>query len=180
MVSVLNWFPLFGRPGIDAATLSFSVTALVPLGLAVFPVSLSNLLIRTFYVRRRIWPPVIISALLTSLNALLYSVLAPRYGIVGLSWGTVVAGWVQLGVLLYLVGKREPLEFKSLASQISRVWLAALLAVGLGWLLVTALPLPGGWWGAVFTVTIGGSLSALLYLAFCYSLWYKRGGAVSP
>ncbi len=167
VVSVLNWFPLFGRPGMDAATLSFSVTALVPLGLAVFPVSLSNLLIRTFYVRRRVWAPVVISALYTGLSALFYMVLAPRYGVAGLSWGAVIAGWVQLGALLYLVGKREHLNFRSLAVQISRVWLAALLAVGLGWLLLAALPLPGGWWGAALSVTLGGSLSALLYLAFC-------------
>ena len=167
VVSVLDWLPLLGRPGMDTATLSFSVTALAPLGLAVFPVSLSNLLIRTFYVRRRVWAPVVVSALYTGLSALFYIVLAPRYGVAGLSWGAVVSGWVQLSALLYLVGKRERLDFGSLSLQVGRIWLAALLAVGLGWLLLAALPLPGGWWGAVLSVTVGGSLSALLYLALC-------------
>lgn len=170
VVSVFNWLPLLGLSGTDLQVLVLSVTALAPLGLAVFPVGLSNLLIRTFYVRRRVQTPVVISALFTVLSALLYSVLAPRYGVAGLSWGTVVVGWVQLGVLLYLVGRREGLEFSDLLTQISRVWLAALLAVGLGWVLLGALPLPSGWWGAALSVTLGGSLSALLYLAFCIRL----------
>ncbi len=167
VVSVLNWLPLLGRSGMNPQVLSLSVAALVPLGLAVFPVGLSNLLIRTFYVRRRVWTPVVVSALFTGLSAFLYRALAPRYGVAGLSWGTVVAGWLQLGVLLYLVGKRERLEFRSLLTQISRIWLAALLAVGLAWVLLGALPLPAGWWGAVLSVSLGGSFSALLYLAFC-------------
>ncbi len=170
VVSVLNWFPLLGRPGMNAQVLSLSVAALAPLGLAVFPVGLSNLLIRTFYVRRRVRTPVVVSALYTALTALFYGVLAPVYGVAGLSWGAVIAGWVQLGALLYLVGQREGLEVKALLTQISRVWLAALLAAGLGWVLSGALPLPSGWWGAVLNVSLGGGLSALLYLALCIRL----------
>ena len=167
VVSVLDWLPLLGRAGMDAQTLALSVTALAPLGLAVFPVGLSNLLVRTFYVRRRVRLPVVVSALYTGLSALLYSVLAPRYGVAGLSWGAVIAGWSQLAALLYLVGRAERLNFSDLAAQTGRVWLAALLAVGLAWLLPGALPLPGGWWGAVLRVSLGGGLSAPLYLAFC-------------
>ncbi len=170
VISVFNFFPILGRPGMNVQALSLSIAALAPLGLAVFPVGLSNLLIRTFYVRRRVRAPVVISALYTALTALLYSVLAQPYGVAGFSWGAVVAGWLQLGVLLYLVGKREGLEFKPLLTHIGRVWLAALLAAGLSWALLGALPLPAGWWGAVLSVSLGGGLSALLYLALCIRL----------
>ena len=79
--SVLNWMSAV-RPtgGMEPAVVRLSVLALAPLGLAVFPVGVSNLLIRTFYVRRRIRTPVIISFVFILLNALLYFVLAPPPG----------------------------------------------------------------------------------------------------
>ena len=75
--------------------------------MAVFPIGLRNLLIRTFYVRREIVTPIVISVLFISLNALLYTLLAPRYGIVALSWSTVLVEWTQLAVLTFYVWRRE-------------------------------------------------------------------------
>lgn len=170
VVGVLNWLTLLGGDGMEPQTLVLSVRALAPLGLAVFPVGLSNLLLRTFYVRQSVRAPVLISALFVALNALLYAVLAPRYGIAGLSWATVAVGWAQLVALLYLVEQREGFGVAALLRHIAKTTLAALLAVALVWPLLSALPLPGGWWGAALSLTLGGGGSLLLYVAFCVRL----------
>lgn len=170
VVGVLNWLPLLGGDGMEPQTLALSIYALTPLGLAVFPVGLSNLLLRTFYVRQAVRLPVLISALFITLNALLYTALAPRYGIAGLSWATVVVGWAQLAALLYLVGRRERFGVAALLRHVAKTSLAALLGAALVWPLLGALPLPDGWWGAVLSLAFGGGGSLLLYAAFCVRL----------
>lgn len=170
VVAVFDWLPLFGRSGTDPQTLELSVRALGPLGLAVFPVGLIGLLLRTYYVRQSVRAPVVISILFTLLSALLYVWLSQTYGIAGFSWSTVIVGWAQLALLLGLVWRRERFGLLAFTGHAARVWLAALLAVGLAWVLLGAAPLPGGWWGAVLSLTLGGGLSVLLYLAFCVRL----------
>lgn len=172
VVAVLNWLPLLGRSGMEAQMLLLSVYALAPLGLAVFPVGLSTLLLRTLYLRQRVRTPVLISVAFTALSAVLYVVLARQLGlgVAGLSWATVVVGWAQLGVLLVLIWRRERFGLSGFLRQLQRVWLAALLAVGVGWVLLGALPLPSGYWGAVLSLGFGGGVSLLLYLALCVRL----------
>lgn len=170
--SVLNWSTLLGGDGMAQQTLLLSVYALSPLGLAVFPLGLNNLLLRTFYVRQHVRLPVFISVVFTVLNALLYVLLAEGFGmgVAGLSWATVAVGWAQLAALLYLVGQREHLGLRELAWDFGQVWLAALLAVVPTWGVVGALPLPGGWWGAVVTLLLGGGGGVVFYLALCVRL----------
>jgi len=170
--SVLDWLPLFGGDGVARQTLLLSVYALAPLGLAVFPLGLSNLLLRTFYVRQHVRLPVFVSVVFTALNALFYVLLGERLGlgVAGLSWATVGVGWAQLAALLYLVWRRERFGLRGLMRHALKVWLAALLSAGLAWVLLGALPSPGGWWGDVLTLTVGGSLSLLLYTALCVRL----------
>lgn len=170
--SVLNWSTLLGGDGMARGTLLLSIYALAPLGLAVFPLGLNNLLLRTFYVRQHVRLPVLISAFFTVLNALLYVLLADRLGlgVAGLSWATVVVAWAQLATLIFLVWRRERLALRALLRHGSRVWLAALVSIALTWVLVGALPLPAGWWGAALTLIIGGGVSLLLYTALCMRL----------
>ena len=167
--TVLNWSTLLGGDGMAQGTLVLSIYALAPLGLAVFPLGLNSLLLRTFYVRQHVRLPVLISVVFTVLNALLYVLLADRFGlgVAGLSWATVMVAWAQLAVLVFLVWRREHFALRALLRHGSRVWLAALLSVTLVWVLVGALPLPVGWWGAALTLGVGGGGSLLLYLAFC-------------
>ena len=154
-------------PGIDPVVTRLSTVALAPLGLAVFPWGVNNFLVRPFYVRERVRPPVIISVVFVSLNALLYALLAPRYGIAGMSWATVVVGWAQLGVLLYWNYRDEALPVRRFTSYSLRVWGAAVGAV-LAAYTTTFLPFPGGWLGAVLQVATSGVILAITYAALCY------------
>ena len=159
--SVLNFLS-----GMNPQVVQLSVLALAPLGLAVFPIGLRNLLIRTFYVRREVVTPIVISTLFISLNALLYTLLAPRYGIAGLSWSTVVVEWTQLVVLVFYVRRREAFRLDTLLSHTLRVWLAALGASGLMIAILASLPLPLGWWGFLLQAVIGVSVLGLFYILF--------------
>ncbi len=145
-------------------TLTFTVAAVAPLGLAVFPWGLNNLLVRPFYVRRRIRTPIIINVLAFLANGLLYFLLAPRYGISGMSWGTVLVGWLQLAVLLYWLRKDEGLELERFGRHALRVWLAAALAAWLGYLTVLLPPFSHRWLGAFTQVLLGSGVTAGVYL----------------
>src|SRR5690606_2242215 len=54
---VYNWRSLLGEP-MDASLRAYTVAATAPLGVAVFPLAAHALLVRTFYVRGRVGPPV--------------------------------------------------------------------------------------------------------------------------
>ena len=163
--SVLNWLG-----GMNPQVVQLSVLALAPLGLAVFPIGLRNLLIRTFYVRREVVTPIVISTVFISLNALLYTLLAPRYGIAGLSWSTVAVEWTQLIVLVFYVQQREAFSLGTFLSHTTRVWLAALGAAGLMLIALAAAPLPPGWWGFFVQAVVGVSVLGIFYVLFSLHL----------
>ncbi len=145
-------------------TIFFSVQAVAPLGFAVFPWGINNLLIRPFYVRKKIRAPIIISIIFISLNGFLYVYLAPLYGIVGMSVATVVVGWLQLAVLLLWMRRDEGLELSSFLYHALRVWLAALLAGGLAYLSLRFLTFVPDWLGSLLQVITGGGIALLAYL----------------
>ena len=163
--SVLNWLG-----GMNPQVVQLSALALAPLGLAVFPIGLRNLLIRTFYVRREVVTPIVISTVFISLNALLYTLLAPRYGIAGLSWSTVAVEWTQLVVLVFYVQRREAFSLSDFLNHTGRVWLAALGAAGLMLIALAAAPLPPGWWGFFIQAIVGVSVLGLFYILFSLHL----------
>ena len=162
--SVLNWMSAV-RPtgGMEPAVVRLSVLALAPLGLAVFPVGVSNLLIRTFYVRRRIRTPVVISFVFILLNALLYFVLARPLGIAGLSWATVIVGWGQFVTLLVVVSRAERFDLPAFLSHALRVWLAAGVAAGATGLALWGVPFPAGWWGFFAQACVGVGVLGSVY-----------------
>src|SRR5690606_830526 len=92
---VYNWRSLLGQP-MDEALRAYTVQATAPLGLAVFPLGAHALLVRTFYVRSRVGPPVAIALAALTLQAVLYYVLAARFGVGGVAAAVAVAAWVQL------------------------------------------------------------------------------------
>lgn len=183
-----NWRSLFGD-GLDAARLLGSIAATAPLGLAVFPIGMFNLLIRTFYIRRQVATPVLIVLGALTLQGTLYLLLVEALGIAGLSWGAVVAAWAQLAVTLLLVRRRETLPLRGLLSGAARMWLAALLAAMAAVALLLALgaqldlslvgPLlrgpagpvtsigsgwfGGGWLDSLATLAVGGLAYCLIY-----------------
>lgn len=166
--TVFNWFSLFGREGTAAATLSASIMSLIPLGLAVFPLCLNNLLIRSYYVRQKVRTPIILTFVFLSLQGLLYYALAPIYGIAGLSAATALVAWLQLFVLLYLVGKKENLEladfFTHSARVLSALALAALSSMGL----LALLPLGTSWEQQLIKLLLGSTCLYGMYFALAY------------
>jgi putative peptidoglycan lipid II flippase len=159
---VFNYLSLVGR-GLDEVRLGLSVAATAPLGLAVFPIGIFNLLVRTFYVRKSVRIPITVTMVFLALQALLYWQLAVRFGIVGMSWATVAVGWSQCLVLLLLVRSREELALVSYLRYAATVWSAAGLATVAAWLLLQRIGFPAGWWGF-----FGQTLTGLLLLTGFY------------
>ena len=162
---VFNWMPAFNLGnGTAPPILILSVAAIVPLGLAIFPVGLNNLLIRTFYVRRNVRLPIMIVVGFVSIQALLYWLLAQTYGIAGLSIATALVGWAQLITLLILVARREGLELTAFIGYAAKVWGAAGLAAATMMLILTVLPGIPGWWGYVMQAVVGVTVFGVAYI----------------
>lgn len=162
---VFNYLSLVGR-GLDDARLGLSIAATAPLGFAIFPLGLTNLLIRTFYVRRRVGALVGITLLFLAIHALLYWRLAAEFGIAGMSWATVIVAWSQLAAVLALVARRERLPLRAFAGRTLRMWLAGIAATLSTWWLLGLVPWSGSWFGSLGQALLGIVLLAGLYLAF--------------
>lgn len=166
---VFNWSSLRG-PGLDAARLSLSIAATAPLGLAVFPIGLFNLLVRTFYVRRRVVTPVVVVLTFLSVQGVLYAVLAARFGIAGISWGAVIASWAQLFVMVALVHRREKFDLRAFVGYAASVWLAGLIAAAAAVLVLRVAPLPSSWIGQVLRLIVGSGVVAVVFGAVGFGL----------
>ncbi|MBS3934415.1 MAG: murein biosynthesis integral membrane protein MurJ [Truepera sp.] len=165
-------------------TILFTIWAVAPLGLAVFPWGVNNLLLRPFYIRQRVRTPIIISLSFVALNGLLFVLLAPRYGLTGMAWASVAVGWLQLLVLLYWLRRTEGFSPSAFAAHAGRVWAAAMPAAGAAWALVAWLPWPVGWLGWAMQVGVGGVVAGLVYAGLALALkipemtvsarWWRR------
>lgn len=158
-----NWFPLMGRSGADVQVLELTTQVLFPLGLAIFPIGLSNLLVRTFYIRKNIRTPIIVSLIFLSLQAVLYLILSQILGIAGLSWATVIFGWLQFISLMVIVSKTERLAWLEWLFHAARVWLAALSAGLVVYLTLGRLPEEVSWFHHLRYASLGTVLFALVY-----------------
>ncbi len=166
---VFNWRSLMAGAVTDPR-LALSVAATAPLGFAVFPMGLNNLLIRTYYIRQHVSVPVIVTLATLSLQGTLYVLLAPRLGLAGVAWAAVVATGLQLVVLLVLVSRRERFGLAALLNGAGRVWLAAgVAAVAVG-VLQSQLLLPEGWWWQFSWLALALVLFGGIYLAGCVLL----------
>ena len=155
---------------LDLARLVLSIAATAPLGFAVFPMGLTNLLVRSFYVRREVRTPIVVTVSSLGLQAALYVLLAPVFGIEGLSWATAAVAWLQAAVFLGLVARREGIDVGSFLRFGVLVWLAAGAAVGAGWLAAAAVPVPAGWIGYLLTALIGGGVAVAAYSGLALAL----------
>jgi putative peptidoglycan lipid II flippase len=161
--TLFNWMTLLGRTGTKAAIIDYSVTALIPLGLAMLPMGLNTLLIRIFYIRKRITTVVLITVFYLALQALLSYLFAPTMGIAGLSWANVVGQWVQFALLLVFVGRLERFNILNLASQLWRLGLAAGFSVAATHAL-NLLPWTASWWSSFAHTVVGLGVFAGVYL----------------
>jgi putative peptidoglycan lipid II flippase len=160
--TLFTWMTLLGRTGTSATVIDYSVQALIPFGLAMFPMGLNTLLIRIFYIRKRVTTVVIITVAYLAIQAFLSYLFAPQLGIAGLSWANVVGQWVQFAFLMIFVWRLEHFDVRSLASQVWRIALAA----GLASLAVYALgflPWTVSWWSAFGHTVLGVSVFVVVY-----------------
>ncbi len=133
---IWNWRPAEGQ----LQSITYSIVALAPLGIAVFPLGLNNLLMRPFYIRKQVHTPIIVTVIFSLLNGMLYYLLAPRYGIASLSWSTALVAWLQMTVLINLMHRNENLDVKTLLKYNAKVWTSGLLAAAVAYLTVQFLP----------------------------------------
>ncbi len=161
--AVYNWRSLFGSP-MAADLRAFTIEATLPLGLAVFPLGVFNLLIRAFYVRRSVRTPVLLVVAFLTLQGSLYVALSGPFGLAGVSWATAIAAWAQMLATAWLVQRRERFGLAAWAGQAARVWLAALGAALAAWLALQAVPLPVGWFGQVGRLAVGGGVLGVVYV----------------
>ncbi len=133
---IWNWYPAEGQ----LQSIAYTIIALAPLGIAIFPLGLNNLLIRPFYIRKQVRTPIIIVLIFTLLNGVLYYLLAPRYGIASLSWSTAIVAWLQMIVLIKLIWRNEGLDIKAFIKHSYKVWFSALLATAVAFLVLKFLP----------------------------------------
>jgi len=160
---VFNWFTLLGRNGAEASVIKASVAALTPLGLAVFPVGLNNLLVRTFYIRKQVKTLIIIILATLSLQAVLYFLLAKTMGIAGLSWATVIVSWLQLFALVMLVYKRENFDLNNFVSFAIRTLIAGLVAGLISYFLLQTVAFPSSWPGYLYQAIIAALVFVFIY-----------------
>jgi putative peptidoglycan lipid II flippase len=163
--SVLNWVTVF-RPeaGTNPRTLDLSADALAPLGLAVFPLGVANLLMRTFYIRREVRLPIAVSAIFVASSGALYTLLVPPLGIAGMSWGLAVASWCQLALLLVLVARRERFGLAAFSRYALGVWVAASLACGATYLILQVIPFASSWVGFLARALLAVGVLVAVYV----------------
>lgn len=150
-------------------TLNFTIAATIPLGLAIFPLGLNNLLLRPFYIRKQVRTVIAISVGFMVASGFLYATLVPRMGIAGLSATTALINWLQLGALLTWHTRSEGLELPTFLRHAMRVWLAALIGALTSWWLIPYVNVGTGWFTSFLRVAAGGltglGVYALLALA---------------
>lgn len=166
---VFNWRSLLGVTPADVR-LELTAVASAPLGFAVFPMGLNNLLIRTFYIRDHVAMPVVLTVITLALQAFLYVELADRYGLAGVAWGAAIAPMVLLVLLLTLVARRERFGLGQLLDSAVRVWVAAGGAAGAVLWLDYLVSVPGGWWWQLAWLAGALLVFGLVYLLLCLLL----------
>jgi putative peptidoglycan lipid II flippase len=158
-----DWLSLVGR-GLDAERLRLTVAATAPIGLAVLPLGLHQLLTRAWYVRGRVRTPIVVAVGFLALQSVLFWTLGPRLGVAGLAWGAAASAWVQLAAMLTLTVRIERLAAGPLLGHLARALAAGLTAAVAGAAVAGAVPVPS-WWGWLARLAAGGSVGAAAYLA---------------
>ena len=166
---VYNWRSLVGG-SMDPVLREFTIAATAPLGLAVFPLGVFNLLVRTFYIRGNVRTPVVLVLVTLVLQAGLYLALAPRLGIAGVSWAVAIGSFVQLLLAGWLVHRAERFGAVRVATYTLKVWFAAGVATAAAVGAVALLRLGDGWFAQLGTLVIGGVVLVAVYGALCLAV----------
>jgi putative peptidoglycan lipid II flippase len=147
-------------------TIELAVLAIAPLGVALMPAGLVNLLLRPFFVRQRVVAPVSISVAFTLLTGVLFVALAPRYGIAGLGWGMAIAMAAQALVLLGWMARGEGVRLTRFGRHLAKTVVAAGAAVLVA--RMASLALTGrveGYLGHLVELAVAGSVLVVVFVA---------------
>ena len=161
--ALYNWRTIFSGVGMDPAMRVMTITVAAPLGLAVFPIGLFNLLIRTFYIRNRVKLSTILVLGFLSLQAIMYVVFAPAYGLAGVAWANVIVGWLQLMVMLRLVHRFEQFPGRELLVYIGKVAYAAILAAVFAGAVLTLVETKETYFLQIARLVYGGGLYVAVF-----------------
>ena len=159
---VFDWLSLIGG-GLDDARLRLTVEAARPIGLAVLPLGLHQLLTRAWYVRGRVRTPIAVALVFLTLQGVLFFNLGPVLGVAGLAWGAAAAAWVQLLLMGALTARQERLNLASLAGFVLGVVVLTAAASAAAWVAASAVP-AATWWGWLARLTAGGITGLVVYL----------------
>ena len=159
---VFDWLSLAGR-GLDAERLRLTVAATTPIGLAVVPLGLHQLLSRAWYVRGRVRTPIVVAIGFLTLQGILFALLGPRAGVAGLAWGAAAAAWAQLAAMAILTARAEGLALRPLAARLGAILAVAALAGLAAWGAAAVVPVPT-WWGWAGRLVVGGAIGVATYL----------------
>ncbi len=179
LVDVLyNWRSLFGQP-MDPSLRAYTVEATVPLGLAVFPLAAHALLVRTFYVRSKVGPPVGIALAALTLQGVLYYLLAGPFGVTGVAAAVAVAAWVQVLSSAVFVSRREGFSLGAFGRHAAGAWFAAALAGAAAFLVARTVATSSSWAGSLLELVSGGLAFVLVYLGAAALLGLPELGAAA-
>lgn len=159
---VFDWLSLAGR-GLDAERLRLTVAATAPIGLAVLPLGLHQLLSRAWYVRGRVRTPIVVAVGFLTVQGALFAWLGPRAGVAGLAWSAAAAAWLQLIAMLILTARAEGLRLAPLVTRLAGVAVAAAVAAAAAWGASAAIPTPD-WWAWAGRLAAGGAAGAGAYV----------------
>ncbi|MDZ7799243.1 MAG: murein biosynthesis integral membrane protein MurJ [Trueperaceae bacterium] len=171
-----DWLSLVGG-GLDAERLRLTVAATPGIGLAVLPLGLHQLLTRAWYVRRRVRTPILVAVGFLSAQGVAFAVLGPMLGVAGLAWGSALAAWLQLAVMLTLTARQEGLALRPLLAHGGRVLLAALLAAAVAWAVAGLVPTPH-WFAWAGRLMAGGTAGLATYALAVWALGLPEARAV--
>ena len=165
---VFDWTSVVGV-GLDAERIAFTTSAVAPLGLAVLPLGLHQLLTRAWYVRSRVAIPIGVAIGFLVVQGAGFVILGPRLGVEGLAWSAAGAAWLQWIVLFTWTARREGLPATALLLHGARVLIAAGLAGGVAWWVSGALP-SGDWWSWLLRLSVSGVLGVATYAVSAWAL----------
>lgn len=165
---VFDWLSLVGR-GLDAERLRLTVAATGPIGLAVLPLGLHQLLTRAWYVRGRVRTPIVVAVGFLTVQGVLFAVLGPRVGVAGLAWGAAGAAWLQLAAMLIVTARREALGLARLGARLGIVAALAVLAAVAAWAAAGLIATPT-WWAWAGRLLVGGTTGVAVYVGLAVAL----------
>ncbi len=184
-----------GGPGVRLVfqwgAFSSADSALVAQLLAVYALAipawgLHQVIARSFYAERRMWPPVVIGTLAAAVAVPLSLGLVSAWDAEGLVWASVIsmAAYTVTLTLFWLRGRGA--AGKGLALGLARSVVAGVAAAGAGWLVARWFSQDGAWkvTEALGAFVVGGVVVALVFAAVArllgsrelQSLWAARRG----